>query len=529
MAISGPKALRSIDSAIRDIRREENQIAKRLARSSERLAKVREGEAELFRKLSTTRLGINRLGTDEQKQIEGKLFAAEKAARDVLKKHASQIEKSEKQLEQIDKKIAANAKARQDILLSMEKDQEKLKILSDEISRIVEKDPQYTKKRLRSNELRVIAEEAIKKTEQAELDQEQKGQPYRQDALFMYLWTAGYGTKNYRANNLIRWLDGMVAKLSDYQNARPNFAMLNEIPLRLREHAQRQEEAAQSVEDELDLLETQAIEKAGGAPITKALNRAREKLDQIDQQMLEAEDERDEMAVQFGDLADGKDPAFSNAVSDLAAALKGRDLEDLMSDARKTATGRDDGLVTKISDTRARAFDQVNEIRELRERLKVLEQRRRELEDIGWEFKKSRFDDPRSQFRQDELVGDILGEFLRGAITAASYWGQWQNSQSWKAGSGDWGGGFGLPRQGRSNNRGRSNSRSSSSRGPWGNSGSKNSRSRNLEPKNSGQRQRSPWAQPTRRGGGSSKGFSRPRSGSKGSRRSGSFKTGGGF
>ncbi|MEI2612964.1 MAG: hypothetical protein V9G20_30355 [Candidatus Promineifilaceae bacterium] len=88
-----------------------------------------------------------------------------------------------------------------------------------------------------------IAGESLRKTEQAEADREQKGRPYRDDPLFMYLWERGFGTKTYRANNLVRWLDGLIAGLVGYPEARPNFAMLNEIPLRLREHAERQQRA----------------------------------------------------------------------------------------------------------------------------------------------------------------------------------------------------------------------------------------------------------------------------------------------
>ena len=36
----------------------------------------------------------------------------------------------------------------------------------------------------------------MRKTEQAEADREQKGRPYRDDPLFMYLWERGYGTRN---------------------------------------------------------------------------------------------------------------------------------------------------------------------------------------------------------------------------------------------------------------------------------------------------------------------------------------------
>ncbi|MCF6303506.1 MAG: hypothetical protein L3J13_09995, partial [Devosiaceae bacterium] len=224
------------------------------------------------------------------------------------------------------------------------------------------------------------------------------------------------------------------------------------------------------------------------------------------------EDERDNLIQQFTNLAEGKDERFVEAVQGLATALKSVEVSKLIADARATPTDRDDAIVNKISDTRAREFDEKKENDALRKRLKTLERRRRELEDIEWEFKKSRFDDPRSQFGKDELVGDLLGEFLRGAITAATYWGQWQRSQSWRAGTSDWGGGIGLPRRGRRKNSSRRSQYNNSSPGgsPWGKlpgaGGSNRSSSR-----------------------GSTRGFSRPRSGSRGTRKSGGFKTGGGF
>ena len=58
---------------------------------------------------------------------------------------------------------------------------------------------------------------------------------------------------------------GMVG----YHKARPNFAMLNEIPLRLREHAERQEANAEAARRELAALENAAIDAAGGKPIAR--------------------------------------------------------------------------------------------------------------------------------------------------------------------------------------------------------------------------------------------------------------------
>ena len=148
-------------------------------------------------------------------------------------------------------------------------------------------------------------------------------------------------------------------------------------------------------------------------------------------------------------LAQGSDPAFEDALSALAAGLGREDIQTLLAEARRTRTGQDDTIVAQIDDARARIKDEDVETREQKERLKTLAARRRELEDIQWEFKKQRFDDPRSSFGEERLVGDLLNDFLRGGISAASYWEQWRRSQNWSAGTSEWGGGIGLPNNGR--------------------------------------------------------------------------------
>lgn len=495
MALNGPEALRSLDDAIRDIRQEEAEVSKRVSRGAERVTKIRSNEAELFRRLAKIRLE-----PAVQEEIEGRLLRAEKAARDVLAGQAKHIAEAEAEIKKLDKSVAEMSKTRRTALAEVDAQQDKLKALSAEIARAIADNPDYATQREKTDDLRAVANESLKKTNQAERDRETKGKPYRDDPLFMYLWESGYETRNYRANNLVRWLDSMVARMVGYYEARPNFAMLNDIPMRLREHTDRQVGLAEAAEGRLDDMEAEAVAKAGGGPMKAALEKAQATIEQIDAEMVEAEDRRDKQARALSDLAEGRDPAFAAAVENLARALEGQsDLTALMADARRTATPVDDTIIAQIDDARLRAVDEETETRELRDRLKVLANRRRELEDIEFEFKKSRFDDPRSTFRQDDLVGDLLSEFLKGAISASSYWGQWQRSQNWRAGTTDWGGGFGLPRGGRN-----SATQSSKSSSNWGklSGGSRGS------------------------GGGS---FSRPRSGSRGTRKHGGFKTGGSF
>lgn len=477
MALSGPQAMKSLDDAIRDIRREEDELGRRLSRRTERLNKLREAEAELFAELAQTRLDA-----DVRETVKGQLTRAEQQARAVVDRVAEETAALEAELQAIDRQIADRARMRRRLLEELETEQAKLRALSDKIARAVEKDPEYRQKQEAADALDAVAQQSLEKARLAEADREEKGRPYREDPLFMYLWEEGYGTRNYRASNLTRWLDGWVARLVGFHKARPNFAMLNEIPLRLREHAERQVALAQEAAGELDVLETRAIDAAGGKPVREAIARAQEKIAEIDNEMLTLEDERDKKALDYRHKVEGRDPNLVEASKRLSAALANQSVAELLRAARATPTERDDAIVAKIEDVRLRVAEEEQDGQEDKAHLKLLAARRRELEDIEFEFKASRYDDPRSVFQEENLAGDLLGEFLRGAITAASYWDAWQKSQRWRPGTGDWGGGFGLP----------------SKRGG-------------------------------RRSGGSSGGFSRPRTGSRGGRKHGGFRTGGGF
>lgn len=513
MALNGPQALKSLDEAIYDIRNEENEIGKRLARCVERLEKLREAEAELFQQLAAVRVDVI---LDDG--LTTQLSHAEKRVREALDAHTKQIKTLENDLASLEDKLNDRINQRETLLDELNESQAGLRSISHQIAQEIKKDPAYLETNQRAEHLREIAEKSMRKTAQAEADQEQKGRPYRDDPLFMYLWEIGYNTRNYKANNLVRWLDSLVARLINYNDARPNFIMLNEIPMRVREHAERQIAAAEDAEDAIDALETKAIDAAGGQKIRENLERIQHAIENMDTSILTLENERDEKATSFRHLAEGRDPNFKQARDLLIESLEDANIARLFDAARDTPTPKDDKIVAKIDDTRRRMADEEDDKKDHRTRLKVLATRRKELEDIEFEFKKARFDDPRSTFREDNLAGDLLNEFLKGAVSASTYWGQWQKNQRWTPGTTDWGGGVGLPRSGRSERS------AGSSRSPWTSSSSSNDRN--------------PWGRSTPSSNG---GFSRPRSrppsqrssgsrkGSKGRRKSGGFKTGGGF
>ena len=129
MTLSGPDALHSLDEALRDIRREEDEIAKRLARSAELVTKFKETESQLFRQLAEVRLD-----PATQKELSSQLTQAELKARQMLAQHGSDLSAAENQLKVLDSKIAALGTERAERVAAAGKAQLELRTLADTVS-----------------------------------------------------------------------------------------------------------------------------------------------------------------------------------------------------------------------------------------------------------------------------------------------------------------------------------------------------------------------------------------------------------
>ena len=127
MSIGGPQALASLEEAMRDIRREEDELSKRVARAAERITKIKESEAELFRQLAKLRLDPAIQG-----ELDGRISSAEARARDTLKNHARDVSKAEKAMSALDANRAELVEKRNAALARLEEAQ---KTLADQIGR----------------------------------------------------------------------------------------------------------------------------------------------------------------------------------------------------------------------------------------------------------------------------------------------------------------------------------------------------------------------------------------------------------
>ena len=138
MSIGGPQALASLEQAMSDIRREEDDISRRVARSSERITKFRESEAELFRQLAQVRLD-----PALQAELDGQISGAEARARDMLKAHARDVAAAETSMADLDRKRSALVERRSAAQRLLDDRQAELARLATSIETALRSDPSF--------------------------------------------------------------------------------------------------------------------------------------------------------------------------------------------------------------------------------------------------------------------------------------------------------------------------------------------------------------------------------------------------
>lgn len=461
VTIPASQVLSAIDSAIGDIRGDESRLSTVLGNIANEIARLRAREAEGFRTLARVRLDT--LARDEE---IGQIDATERRAMALIEQHRTELERLVGEREAVgaewvrlkgerDRRVAALEAASRAV-------DDLIRRTEERIAGSVEM--QAAEARLA--EAKAIAEHARAKAEQAETDLLEKRKPYEADALFMYLWERKFGTSGYEAGFLTRFLDRKVAHFIGYDQARPNFNMLNEIPPRLREHAERQAEAVKTAEAAIDALERREAETDGVVPLEAARVAADKAVAQAEAALASAERKLADVQARTA-AATQTDPAYAEAVELLSQTISRRSLQSLLAEALKTPTPEDERAVRDIGDSRKEIKALEDEAARTRELVAQTVARRGELERSRDNFRRSGYDNVFGSFANEAVIMRLLSGFVTGAISALDLdrvlsdgyrretrsrrsdrandiWGgggSWGGS--WGGGGGSWGGGGG--------------------------------------------------------------------------------------
>ena len=293
-------------------------------------------------------------------------------------------------------------------------------------------DPGYMAQEQRVREAERIAMHADDKARHSEQEKDEKGQSYRDDALFMYLWERHYGTPQYRAWPVTRWLDRRVAHLVSFADARANYARLQEIPLRLREHAEQKKRAAGAAFEVLRELDEHARRADGIIELEAIRDKEQASLDEIDGRIEEAAGRYEQLLEQKDDFAAGEDEGYRKAVDYVTSELRRDDMRELRRDAMATPFPDDDLIVNRLFEGEQQVEQLEDSLRELKSALRQQQKKLQQIESLRTDFWRRRYDQAGYSFSDGALIAAMLSSFINGRLDLDSLWRVLEQQQRYR-------------------------------------------------------------------------------------------------
>lgn len=409
---TGRDALSTVEQAISRARADERSLDAALHSATEEAARHKRDEAEGFRMLAQLRLDALM-----REKVVGELDAAEKQALAMLESHKRQIEDLARRRAQCQTSLDTAEAAKHDRDQELADALEDLDELEDRVAGRLKGDARWHEAREAIEDAEEIAENADEKAKLAESDLAEKGKPYAGDPLFIYLWTKEHAQAEDKSGAFVKFFDRKVARLVGYSGARANYAMLQEIPARLREHAKNKQADVEKAKRKLAALEREALAAAGIAPLEARVEAAHAAMKTAEDEVVKITAELARIDSDRAKLIDSDENGDDRAVDLLAQAIAREDLNELLREASRTATREDDQAIQRISKARAAREKADAEIRQIRTDIREMARRRSELEEARDRARQLGYDDPRGRFDGgQDIIAQVIGGILAGAL-----------------------------------------------------------------------------------------------------------------
>lgn len=437
--ISGREALARLETAISEVRDDESRLDAALASATDEAAGARAEQATAFRRLAEVRLDA--LASD---RVGGQIDRVERVALDLLAEKRRQLAELGDRRKAANAALGARQTERRSLAGRLEEIAGRITALTEKTRARIAADADWMAADAGVRAARATVDRAEAKTRQAEEDRRAKGAPYEADRLFMYLWAAGWGTSAYRSGFFVKYFDARVARVCGYDQARPNYAMLCDLPVRLKAHAEGLAEEVAKATAARTAIERRALEADGIAALEAEFAAAKAEIDAGNQDIASVQADLTTLDASHAVLVGGEDPQLTRALDEVASALAGTDLQTLYADAFATPTPEDEKIVRRIDELAKKVTAAEAEIAQTREAIRQTAERRSQLEYTRDRARTSGWDRPGWTFGSEEMLGRVIGGIIGGIVSSPELWNVLLGGMRQSHRNNDtWGGGFG--------------------------------------------------------------------------------------
>jgi len=435
--ISGFEALQSIDRAYAQIREEEMRLDDRLRAVSGEAARLRQERLAQLHRLAEVKFRMLKSG-----ELARELDMAEREVRRLLdeaeRENAQTAAERERAAAALKKAEATRAAC------AAEFDAAGRALLEFETAHQpdIVREAKWVALTREAENAEKVWQEAERKTRQSEEDRESKRTPYENDPLFVYLWKRNFGTASYRSGGLVQYFDGLIARMIHYSEARANYAMLNQIPERLRAHVDKLKMGLEALRQEIANFRQERLLAAGAGPLQERVRQAQSARDQSEADVARRQREFAEADAKF-DAVIGKnnDGLLARAIQLMVDNDSRDDVVTLYREAERTRSNEDKDIVAQIDQLTRQLGKADADMGEIRAQIRELDGRRDQLEYARESFRRRRYDYPGTTFRNEAAINDVLGGILSGMIQGAVLEQVLQQGYR-QPPSIDWGGGY---------------------------------------------------------------------------------------
>lgn len=386
---------RGIVRRIRRVRRELDERERSIDGLQSALGETGERRCAAIRSLAEFHLPAMR-----EDAVAATLAGMESSVRAIFDEKKDRLREVEKRIPEQREEVAAAEAALASVTEALNETGEERARLARVVFEELQAMPRWQRlfEQARVLEARVAASE--ERHEAAEREQAEKLPAYESDALFSYLARRGYGTAAATGNVLTRRLDGWVAGVTRYEDARARYDFLNALPGHAAAVLEEDRAALATALPPLNRLEEEVMDRNGLTPVLARGEKLYAEREAARKTVREAEVALRELTDELAALHDERGSYYESAIDGLEAFLEGRTLEELVAMARATRDPRDDALVAQLLEidgrlTRLRGelATRQKERTRLAERLAGLEEIRDRFEADDWDGGRSRFDD----------------------------------------------------------------------------------------------------------------------------------------
>ena len=415
--ISGRQALAQIEDAISNARDDEGRLDAALSSATDRAAMLRAEQLTAYRTLARVRL-------DDlaSAKVVDHIDAAERDALDLLAEKNKALAEVAAKRRDAASAIGASEAKRRDLAGRLEEIAGRITALTQKTRGRIAGHTDWKASDAEVRAAEAILTRALDKTKQAEADRASKGAPYEADRLFMYLWKAGWGTSAYSASFFVKFFDAKVARVAAYDDARPNYATLIDIPVRLKAHADGLAEEVEKARAARTAIEREGLEADGIEALEKEFADAKALVDAGNAELASHQSELTTLDASHGALVSGDDPQLTGALDRVAQSLAATDLQTLYAQAFATPTPEDEKIVRRIDDTAKEIAALEDEIARTREVIRQTAQRRADLEYARDRGRTSGWDRPGWTFGNEQALGQVIGGIIGGIVSSPELW-----------------------------------------------------------------------------------------------------------